>query len=139
NATVTYLLGAMVKILLSRAPSAADRDHAVRLALAPGTTREASEEFQARFGIELVDAYGSTETNMITSTRRTGSRRGTMGRLVEGFQASVVDEYDRPVAPGVPGELVLRNREPFSFFTGYWGNPQATADACRNLWFHTGD
>jgi crotonobetaine/carnitine-CoA ligase len=139
EATVTYLLGAMVKILLSRAPAPTDCAHSVRLALAPGTSPDALEEFEARFGIELVDAYGSTETNMITSSGRPGSRRGTMGQLVKGFEASVVDEHDQPVAPGAPGELVLRNSEPFSFFTGYWGNAQHTADACRNLWFHTGD
>ena len=139
EATVTYLLGAMVNILLGRSPSDADRAHGVRIALAPGAPAARIDEFESRFGIELVDAYGSTETNMITSTRVPGALRGTMGRLVDGFEALVADDDDQPLPLGEPGELLLRCREPFSFATGYWRNPEHTAEAYRNLWFHTGD
>ena len=139
GATVTYLMGVMVEILVRRPPSSTDTDHSVRIALAPGTSGDAADSFETRYGVELVDAYGSTETNMITSSRLTGSRRGTMGRVVDGFQAMVVDDHDRPVPPGCPGELVVRNHEPFSFFTGYWQDPDRTLRATRNLWFHAGD
>jgi crotonobetaine/carnitine-CoA ligase len=139
GATVTYLMGVMVEILVRRPPSSADTEHAVRIVLAPGTSADAANSFEARYGVELVDAYGSTETNMITSTRLAGSRRGTMGRVTDGFETVVVDADARPVAPGCPGELLIRNREPFSFFTGYWQDPERTLRATRNLWFHTGD
>lgn len=139
GATVTYLMGVMVEILVRRPPSSADADHSVRIALAPGTSAETANSFEARYGVELVDAYGSTETNMITSTRFPGSRRGTMGRVNDGFEAVVVDDDDRPLPPGCAGELLVRHREPFSFFTGYWQDPDRTLRATRNLWFHTGD
>jgi crotonobetaine/carnitine-CoA ligase len=48
-------------------------------------------------------------------------------------------ETDDPVAPGQVGELVVRPKLPWTINSGYWGMPQATADARRNLWFHTGD
>ena len=62
-----------------------------------------------------------------------------MGRLVQGFDARVVDEHDQPVPDGVAGELILRADDPFSFATGYFGMAEETVKAWRNLWFHTGD
>jgi crotonobetaine/carnitine-CoA ligase len=51
----------------------------------------------------------------------------------------VVDEHDRELPAGEPGELVLRPKQPYVVTSGYYGTPEATADAFRNLWFHTGD
>ena len=65
GATVTYVLGAMVPILLSRPASELDRAHRVRIALAPGVPERFHPEFRDRFGIALLDGYGSTETNFV--------------------------------------------------------------------------
>jgi carnitine-CoA ligase len=62
-----------------------------------------------------------------------------MGWLRPGFQARVVDEHDVELPPGEAGELVLRADEPYAFATGYFGMPDKTVEAWRNLWFHTGD
>ena len=62
-----------------------------------------------------------------------------MGRVFEGFAARVVDGEDNDVPDGTPGELVLRADAPFAFATGYFGTPEKTVEAWRNLWFHTGD
>ena len=62
-----------------------------------------------------------------------------MGRVVDGFEARVVDQDDGDLPDGVPGELILRSRLPFAFATGYHGMPEATIAAWRNLWLHTGD
>jgi crotonobetaine/carnitine-CoA ligase len=56
-----------------------------------------------------------------------------------GFDARVVDEDDEEVPTGTPGELVMRAEHPFAFATGYWRMPEATVQAWRNLWFHSGD
>jgi carnitine-CoA ligase len=138
DATVTYLLGAMVSILLKRPPSELDRAHHVRVALAPATPAELHAPFLERFGVRLVDGWGSTETNIVLA-QAPGDRPGTIGRVVPGYEARVVDEDDAEVADGTPGELVVRHSEPFSFATGYFGMPEATVEAWRNLWFHTGD
>jgi carnitine-CoA ligase len=139
GANVTYLLGAMVPILLSRPVSELDRAHHVRLALGPGVPDRFHPEFLERFGIELLDGYGSTETNFVLGCTLPGQRPGTMGPVVDGFEARVVDDLDNALPDGVPGELVLRADEPFAFAAGYFGMPDKTVEAWRNLWFHTGD
>ncbi len=139
RATVTYVLGAMVPILLSRPPSPADRHHAVRIALAPAVPGHLQQAFTDRFGIGLIDGYGSTETNFTIGGVQAEQRPGLMGRVCPGFDARVVDADDNPLPPGEPGELVLRADEPFAFATGYFGMPEKTVEAWRNLWFHTGD
>ncbi len=139
GATVIYLLGAMVPILLSRPAGALDRAHRVRIALGPGVPERFHPEFRDRFGIELLDGYGSTETNFVLGCTLPGKRPGTMGPVFDGFEARVVDDADNALPDGTAGELVLRAREPFAFATGYFGMPEKTVEAWRNLWFHTGD
>jgi crotonobetaine/carnitine-CoA ligase len=140
GATVTFLLGAMVHILLKGEERPADRDHQLRSVQSPATSAEAAEAFRRRFGIDrLVDGYGSTETTYVFSNHEGSVVPACMGRPVPEFEARVVDELDEEMADGVAGELLLRPREPWSMFTGYWRNPEATAEAWRNLWFHTGD
>jgi crotonobetaine/carnitine-CoA ligase len=120
-------------------PPTAERKHHVRVALAPGVPAELRPEFKRRTGIDLIDGYGSTETNFVIGDRISDQRPGKMGRLAQGFAARVVDAQDNALPPGAAGELVLRADEPFAFATGYFGMPDKTVKAWRNLWFHTGD
>ena len=139
RATVIYLLGAMVPILLAQPPSGAERAHSVRVGLGPGVPTAASADFHARTGVALIEGYGSTETNFVLATAADSPRTGAMGWLQPGFDARVVDEHDVELPPGEAGELVLRADEPFAFASGYFGMPEETVRAWRNLWFHTGD
>ncbi|MFN3349908.1 ATP-dependent acyl-CoA ligase [Pseudorhodoplanes sp.] len=139
GATVTYVLGAMVPMLLSRPPCPEERQHKVRVALAPGVPAHLHELFTERTGIYLLDAYGATESNATIGTTIETRRPGWMGKLFDGFQARVADEDDNEVPDGTPGELLLRADEPFAMATGYIGMPDKTVEAWRNLWLHTGD
>jgi crotonobetaine/carnitine-CoA ligase len=139
GATVTYVLGAMVPMLMSRPPSEDERRHKVRCALAPGVPLPMQEPFTERTGIVLLDGYGATESNAVIGTHMGNRCAGWIGQVVEGFQARVVDEDDNVVPPGTPGELLLRADEPFAMAMGYFGMPEKTVEAWRNLWLHTGD
>ena len=139
QATVTYVLGAMVPILLSKEPSDDDKAHRVRIALAPGVPAQFLADFVERFGLQLLEGYGSTETNFVIGADIAEQRPGTMGRVRAGFEARVVDDEDNEVPRGQPGELVLRADQPYAFATGYFGMADKTVEAWRNLWFHTGD
>jgi crotonobetaine/carnitine-CoA ligase len=139
RATVTYLLGAMVPILLSRPRSPEEAAHTVRIALAPGVPAQFHEEFTQRTGIRLLDGWGSTETNFVLGTTIEHQKPGLMGPVFEGFQARVVDDQDSNVADETAGELVVQADDPLAFATGYFRAPEQTGQAWRNLWFHTGD
>ena len=139
GATVLYLLGAMVPILLARPPCAEERGHRVRIVLGPGVPAEMITAFQARSGIPILEGYASTETNFIIGSTIAQQKPGTIGRIQPGYQARVVDADDFEVEPGVAGELLLRADEPYAFASGYFGMPEKTVEAWRNLWFHTGD
>ena len=139
GATVTYLLGTMVSILLSRDPSPCDRQHSVRIALAPGCSPETWEVFESRFGVKILEGHGMTETNAVIGMVDGEQRPGLMGRVQSGFQAKVVDADDIEVQDGTSGELVMRADQPFAFATGYWHAAEVTVASTRNLWFHSGD
>jgi crotonobetaine/carnitine-CoA ligase len=96
-----------------------------------------------RFGVKLPGArtYGMTEAFPIaTQLPGEDAPPGSSGRPNDAdFEVRVFDDDDREVAPGVVGEVVCRPRRPNLMFQGYWKRPEATVEATRNLWFHTGD
>ncbi|WFU44320.1 ATP-dependent acyl-CoA ligase [Bradyrhizobium sp. CB82] len=139
DATVGYLLGAMASMLLAQPRTENDTAHHLRVALGGGVPPQIHRPFLERFGVPLVDGYGSTETNFVFSGSIPSDRPGTMGYLADGVEARIVDENDSELPDGQAGELLLRAREPFAFATGYFGMPEKTVEAWRNLWFHSGD
>ena len=141
GATMTFTLGAM-HIFLWQAPERDDdADNPVRSASMIPMPADLEEPFKKRFGIdEIHQGYGQSE--VMTILARTPGRDwkpNTLGEPQEGIEAAVLDDEDRPVAPGEVGELCARPIEPYSIFNGYYGNPEATLRAFRNLWYHTGD
>ena len=96
------------------------------------------DRFHAVTGIEIVEGYGLTETSPVTHSNCAiaVSKPGTVGPPIPGVEARLVDDEDRDVAPGEPGEIICRGE---NITIGYWRNPTATAEAMRNGWFHTGD
>lgn len=139
NATVGYLLGAMASMLLAQPRTEDDRAHRLRVALGGGVPPQIHTPFLERFGVPLVDGYGSTETNFVFAGAVPSDRPGTMGYLADGVEARIVDADDAELPDGQAGELVLRAKEPFAFASGYFGMPEKTVEAWRNLWFHSGD
>lgn len=66
-------------------------------------------------------------------------KRGTCGKVREGVEVRLVDRHDCEVAIGEIGEMLVRMDRPWGLNSGYNANPEATAEAWRNGWFHTGD
>ena len=102
GATVVYLLGAMVPILLAQPVSAAERGHRIRIGLGPGVPASAAAAFRERTGVPLAEGYGSTETNFVIAGAIDRPRPGCMGWLRPGFAAQVVDANDVEARPGEP-------------------------------------
>jgi acyl-CoA synthetase (AMP-forming)/AMP-acid ligase II len=87
----------------------------------------------------FADAYGLTETvsgDTFLDKGRVTEKLGSVGKPVLHTEIRIVDELDRPVAPGVHGEIVVRGPK---VCKGYWRDAEATARAFRGGWFHTGD
>ncbi len=139
DATVTYIMGAMVHILSKQPTDPQERAHGVRVALAPATPAALARSFRERFGVELIDGWGSTESNCVISATNPATPPGSMGSVMPDFEARVVDEDDEELPPGNVGELVVRSLQPYAFSNGYHGLPEKTLEAWRNLWLHTGD
>ena len=140
GATVFNGVGAVTNFLWKQEPSPADRDHQVRrchLAPVPGF----AAGFEQRFGMTIMSAFGLTDY-CLGSAYNTQSRRdklGSCGLPRAGVELRIVDEHDFDVPAGTPGEIVLRNNNPWGASLGYYKRPDATLESRRNLWFHTGD
>lgn len=138
KSTCLTLLGAMVPFLLKAPPTPRDRDHPLKkVVLVP--LSDASDIFAERFGVDVYTTFNMTETSWPLISERNPRVRGTCGRPRAGYEVRIVDENDCEVAPGVVGELIVRSDIPWSMNHGYHNNPEATARAWRNGWFHTGD
>jgi carnitine-CoA ligase len=141
--TVTNLIGVMMDFVWKQPPRADDAENVLRCVYAAPTAFSVLPEFMERFGIEaFVDAFGLTETCApIMSPYGEMRPAGSQGLLAgDWFEARLVDpETDREVPVGSVGELVVRYKHPWTCSLGYYGMPEKTAEAWRNLWFHTGD
>lgn len=97
-------------------------------------------ELASTFGIELVQGYGLTEGAgaVVTNLKPADITRklGSCGRASAYFEVKVVDETGREVAADESGELLVRGP---AVMQGYWNAPEATAEALRDGWLHTGD
>lgn len=93
-------------------------------------------------GLVIRDGYGQTETvNIVANYRCLPLRPGSMGKPAPGFDIQVVNDAGVPVGAGDEGNIAVRVEpaRPVGMFTGYWKDPDATADAFRNGWYFTGD
>ncbi|HEU5294752.1 MAG TPA: AMP-binding protein [Burkholderiaceae bacterium] len=146
RATIVHYLGVMPAMLLAATPSAADRDHAVRIGFGAGVDRTLHAAFEARFGFPLLEAWAMTETGSAACVmaHREPRHVGTncFGRADPTMQWRLVDDAGRDVPAGDPGELWVRasGAEPRrGFFGGYLKDDDATDEAWTGGWFHTGD
>jgi long-chain acyl-CoA synthetase len=94
--------------------------------------------FEEAFECELLEGYGLSETSPVASTNHPGRPRkpGSIGTPLEEVEMKVVDEDDNEVPQGEIGEIVIRGH---NVMKGYWQRPDATAEAMRGGWFHSGD
>jgi long-chain acyl-CoA synthetase len=94
--------------------------------------------FEEKFGCMILEGYGLSETSPVASFNHPDKARkpGSVGTPVEGVEMRVISNDGEPVAQGEVGEIVIRGH---NLMTGYWGKPEATAEAIPDGWFRTGD
>jgi acyl-CoA synthetase (AMP-forming)/AMP-acid ligase II len=94
------------------------------------------ERLHATTGAKFWTGFGQSETSGFVTLQRVLDRPGAAGRPVAAATVRVVDDDDREVPAGTPGEIVVRGP---LVFQGYYAQPDVTASTFRNGWHHTGD
>lgn len=139
RATVFDFMGATLTMLHKQPPAADDRDNPVRLAWGVPVPDFATE-FETRFGLQLIELYGSTDAGIpIYHPLDQPRRAGSCGQAISRYDVQLFDESGYPVPAGEVGEIVIRPNEPSLMSQGYYGMAEATVAVNRNLWFHSGD
>ena len=129
----------MANWLYRQAPVAEEQDNTMERMLVVPLLPEI-EDFKRRFGCLVSTTWGSTEINVPTRSSFELANNRTCGFVAEDrYEVRIVDENDEECRVNVPGEAVVRSREPWILMAGYWNAPEATARAWRNQWVHTGD
>jgi crotonobetaine/carnitine-CoA ligase len=149
GATVTSTLGTMAYLLAhdvdrpempkSGSPEA---NTTLRLIGAAPLPTEIDDILKQRFGIDTFSgAYGVTEASLVSWQPPGVENKPNAAGVVndEHFDVRIFDDDDHELPRNTEGEIVLRPKRPHTMFEGYWGRPQATVDASRNWWYHTGD
>jgi long-chain acyl-CoA synthetase len=117
-----------------------DVSASLRLAISGGSPMpvELMKAFEQTFNVRIIEGYGLSETAPVATFNHLErpSKPGTVGQPVFGVQVRCIDENDEPVPVGTPGEVVIRGN---NVMKGYYKRPEATSEALRNGWFHTGD
>lgn len=138
--TIFWALGQLIPILMSQPKKNNDQDHKVRVVFGFPSPPDLHEDFEKRFGVKLTHSYGLTEGCLPIATLYDEHKVGTVGKVFEDlYEVKILDENDEEVPPNVPGEIVIRTKEPWMIYSGYYNMPEENVKANRNLWFHTGD
>lgn len=139
KASMTFLVPTMLAMILER-PECAVADLALRR-IAYGASPIADSllrKAESRFGKIFAQTYGQAESPMVITCLKPEDhdRVGSCGRPFTTVEAGIVDDEDHFLKPGEIGEIVCRGTQLMAY---YWNRPEATAEAFRNGWLHTGD
>lgn len=144
EATGIHYLGIMPPALYKQPPVPWETRHQVRFGLGAGCDPSLHAAVEQRFGFPFVEVWGMTETGRFLANQHEPRQPDTraFGRQAAPLQVRVVDDQDRDLPDGSPGELLVRAEGPDprqGFFSGYLDDDAATQQAWRGGWFHTGD
>lgn len=144
GATVFHYLGVVISVLLADRDAGPQNLGDLRVGFGAGVEPALHVEFERRFGIPLIECWGMTEMCRVLTVDQEPRMIDTraMGRARDDLEVMVVDADDRETPRGVPGEMVVRHSAATprrGAFSGYLNKPDATEEAWRGGWFHTGD
>ena len=139
RATHVNVIGAMIGILLRLPETPVEWTDYPRMTFAGPLNDEIIRESRRRWNLGFVTGYGATESGIVTYAGTDGLPDGSCGKASPHFEVELVDDDGVPVEVGEVGEFVTRPRRAGSMMTAYWGMPEKTVEAFRDLWYHSGD
>jgi acyl-CoA synthetase (AMP-forming)/AMP-acid ligase II len=146
RATILHYLGVMPAMLLNLPETNNDINCQIKFGLGGGVEPDLHDRFEQRFGFPLIEGWAMTETGTGVcflsekEPRHVGNR--CIGQITKDMEIKIVVDNGEEAEAGMPGELLVRRKGAnikYGFFTEYYKNPEATAEAWQDDWFHTGD
>ncbi|WBU52976.1 AMP-binding protein [Paracoccus sp. SCSIO 75233] len=138
EASFAILLGVMTRFLLNQPECEEEKLGHLRHIIQQPLDEDAAI-LRERFGFDVYTSFNMTEVSLPIVSSANPGVAGTCGTARDGVSLRIVDDYDCEVPTGETGELIVRTDRPYAMMHGYYRDPEATAKAWRNGWFHTGD
>jgi crotonobetaine/carnitine-CoA ligase len=130
-------LGSIIP-LLDKLEDPREHESTLRVMWGAGLSSEAQQRLELRWGVVFIEQFGMTETGLDVCNPIHGVRKpGSCGLPVEGKNVKISDENDEEVPPGTPGQILVKVMPAVT--RGYLNDPEASAQALRGGWMHTGD
>lgn len=142
GATIGGGHGPMLEMIHAQPPTEADQDHHVTRMLACPFPRKIARDFEQRFGVKGREVWGMTEVGVpVWSSYDEPLREGSCGAVDhDWYELKIVDpESDEELPAGTAGEILIREKKPWTVMSKYMGMPEKTLEDWRNSWFHSGD
>jgi crotonobetaine/carnitine-CoA ligase len=140
NATIFNYIGGMLTMLMKQPRREDDGDNPARATFGGAAPRELWRDFEKRFQVTIVEGYGLTESGGVCLCNPPRNIKvGSIGKPVRFCDVAVWDDNNQEVPTGESGEIVAREKVPYSMFLGYYKQPDKTDESRAGGWFHTGD
>lgn len=140
GATVLHLVGSMARMLINQPKKEDDSHNPARIAASTAIPREIWQNFEKRFNLTIIEGYGLTETaGICISNTENNTKSASIGKPVRFYEVTICDGNTREVPIGQTGEIVVKEKIPYSLFLGYHKQTDKTKEAWKGGWFHTGD
>jgi len=137
--THSTAFGAANSILLLAEPKPDDADNPLKVVLGGPASEKLCREYEARFGAKILEFYGSTELGAAIRNKISDYKTGTCGKRHPDYAIKIVNEDGIEVGVNTPGEILARPLKQSMMMLEYYKMPEKTAEAWKDLWFHTGD
>lgn len=137
--TEANYIGGIIPILLKQEEKENDGDNPLRLMVGAAAPQDEWNAFQKRFNTKIMEVYGMTECYCCLASPYDEPRAGSCGKPITGWEVLIVDDDNNECKPGSLGEFVARAPNENVGTSGYYNNPEATAELIQDGWIHTGD
>ena len=140
GATIFNYIGGMLTMLMKQPEKEDDAINPARATFGGAAPREIWRDFEKRFDVTIIEGYGLSESGGVCLFNPPDSIKvGSIGKPSPFCEVAIWDENNQEVPPEQSGEIVVKEKIPYSMFLRYYKQPEKTEEAWTGQWFHTGD
>jgi crotonobetaine/carnitine-CoA ligase len=140
GATIFNYIGGMLTMLMKQPEREDDSDNPARATFGGAAPREIWQDFEQRFNVTIIEGYGLTESGGVCLCNPPDRIKiGSIGKPLRFCDVTIWDDDNKEVPIGQSGEIVVKEKIPYSMFSGYYKQPDKTDEAWDGGCFHTGD